>query len=165
MKEKDTYKYHLMVGKKVVHKDICTDWVRREASHQQEFPGSRIRLIGRKTTREAALKWVRRGGRREYRLNRGSSSFAKWFSPEQKKVGMWVVIFTGALFIGVIVMSILGAEHASFHVISLTEGWTGRLWDALWVGVASGLCFIMGAVFSKLLEITGDDSEGMGDKG
>ena len=67
-KEKDTYKYHLKVGKKVVHKDICTDWVSREVFHQEEFPGSKIKLIGRRTTREAALKWVHRGGRRGYRF-------------------------------------------------------------------------------------------------
>jgi len=72
MKEKDTYKYHLMMGKRVVHRGICTDWARREVLHQEEFPGSRIRLIGRRTTYEAALKWEHRGGKRDYRFKEAS---------------------------------------------------------------------------------------------
>lgn len=63
---KDTYKYHLKVGKKVVHRGICCDLEDREMRHQQEFPGSRIVQVGRKTTRDAALKWERKGGFRPY---------------------------------------------------------------------------------------------------
>ena len=66
MEEKDTYKYHLIIGHKTVHKDITYDWARREAEHQEDFPGSRIKLIGRRTTHRAALKWLNKGGKRTY---------------------------------------------------------------------------------------------------
>lgn len=66
MAEKNTYKYYLKVGKKVVHRGICNDLEYREMVHQREFPGSRIVQVGRKTTREAALKWEGRGAKRPY---------------------------------------------------------------------------------------------------
>lgn len=63
-KSRDTYKYHLIKDRKVVHRGITDDKDRREGEHQQEFPGSRLKPIGRRTTREAALDWERRGGKR-----------------------------------------------------------------------------------------------------
>lgn len=66
MAERDTCKYHLKEGHKVVHRGITNDPVRREAEHQEEFPGSRLVQVGRRTTREAALKWEREGGKRPY---------------------------------------------------------------------------------------------------
>ena len=65
--EKNTYKYHLVIGHKVVHRDITYDLARREAEHQKEFPGSRIRQIGRRTIHSAALRWSRRGAKRDYK--------------------------------------------------------------------------------------------------
>lgn len=65
--ERDTYKYHLKQGKKVVHRGITNDLERREAQHQEQFPDSRIQQIGRKTCRDSALKWEREGGKRSYR--------------------------------------------------------------------------------------------------
>lgn len=67
MAERDSYKYHLKQGHKVVHRGVTNDPVRREAEHQEEFPGSRLAQVGRRTTREAALKWEREGGRRPYK--------------------------------------------------------------------------------------------------
>ena len=64
MAERDTYKYHLILGHKIVHRSITYDLERREAVHQQEFPGSRIVQIGRKTTRQAGLKWEHKGGKK-----------------------------------------------------------------------------------------------------
>ena len=64
--ERDTYKYHLKQGRKVVHKGITDDLERREIEHQRRFPGARIKKMGRRTTREAALKWERAGGKRPY---------------------------------------------------------------------------------------------------
>ncbi len=61
---RDTYKYHLKRGNKVVHRGITNDLDRREAEHQDAFPGARIVKIGRRTTRDAALKWERDGGKR-----------------------------------------------------------------------------------------------------
>lgn len=66
-KEKNTYKYQLKIGKKVILRSIAYDLNRREAEHQDEFPGSRVEQIGRKTTRKAALKWERMGGKRFYK--------------------------------------------------------------------------------------------------
>jgi len=67
MGERDTYKYHLKEGHKVVHRGITYDLARREAEHQEDYPGSRIEAMGRRTTREAALKWEREGGKRPYK--------------------------------------------------------------------------------------------------
>jgi len=65
-KEKDTYKYQLKIGRKVVLRSITYDLNGREAEHQGEFPGSKVKQIGRKTTYKAALVWERRGGKRPY---------------------------------------------------------------------------------------------------
>jgi len=63
-KERDTIKYHLKQGRKIVHRGITNDLERRESEHQEEFPGSKIEQVGRHTTREAALQWERDGGKR-----------------------------------------------------------------------------------------------------
>ena len=66
MVERDYCKYQLKKGRRVIHRGITNDLTRREAEHQAEFPKSRILQIGRRTTREAALNWERRGGKRSY---------------------------------------------------------------------------------------------------
>ena len=66
MTERDTQKYQVKQGHKVVHRGITYDLARREAEHQQDYPGSRIEQVGRRTTREAAIKWEREGGKRPY---------------------------------------------------------------------------------------------------
>ena len=63
-KARDTYKYHLKIGNKVVYRGITNDLRRREAEHQERFHGSRLEQVGRKTTRDSALKWERDGGKR-----------------------------------------------------------------------------------------------------
>lgn len=68
MQTRDTYKYHLKDGHRVVRRGITNDLARREAEHQEEFPNSRIVKIGRRATREAALCWERRGAKRRYRM-------------------------------------------------------------------------------------------------
>ena len=67
MAGRDTFKYHLKQGQKVVHRGITNDLERREQEHQQENPETSIRQVGRRTTREAALQWERQGGKRPYR--------------------------------------------------------------------------------------------------
>ena len=57
---KDTYKYHLKQGKKVVLAGATQDPNRREAAHQVKFPGTRIHLVGEPTTMQSAIEWVRR---------------------------------------------------------------------------------------------------------
>ena len=66
MAERDTYKYHLKQGRTTVHKGITYDLERREAQHQEQYPTSRIKQVGRRVGREAALKWEREGGKRSY---------------------------------------------------------------------------------------------------
>ena len=66
MAERDTYKYHLKRGHKVIHRGITNDPVRRETEHQEESPRARLVQVGRRTTREAALIWERQGGKRPY---------------------------------------------------------------------------------------------------
>jgi len=61
---RDTYKYHLKDGRRIVHRGITNDLCRREREHQSRYPCSQIRQVGRRTTREAALVWERDGGRR-----------------------------------------------------------------------------------------------------
>ena len=66
MAERDYYKYHLKKSRRVIHRGITNDPTRREAEHQVEFPKSRMLQIGRRTTKEAALNWEHRGGKRPY---------------------------------------------------------------------------------------------------
>ena len=67
MANRDTYKYQLKEGRKVVHRGITNDLHRRETEHQSEYPGAEIKQVGCRTTSEAALRWERLGGRRPYR--------------------------------------------------------------------------------------------------
>lgn len=67
MAERDTYKYQLKKGGKVVHRGITNDLNRREAEHQVQYPGTTLKQEGRKVTRESALKWERQGGKRAYK--------------------------------------------------------------------------------------------------
>ena len=64
MTDRDTFKYHLKRGNRVVHRGITNDLERREREHQEEHPDTTIRQVGRRTTREAALQWERKGGKR-----------------------------------------------------------------------------------------------------
>lgn len=57
-----TYKYNLKDGKRIVHRGITKDLSRREQEHQAEYLGARIRQVGRRATREAALEWERNRG-------------------------------------------------------------------------------------------------------
>jgi predicted GIY-YIG superfamily endonuclease len=61
---RNTYKYHLKNGNEIVHRGITNNLERRGNEHQQNHPGTRIKQVGRRTTREAALEWERNGGKR-----------------------------------------------------------------------------------------------------
>ncbi len=55
-----TYKYHFKLGHRIVHTGITNDLERRENEHRQKFGNDgRILLVGRATTKDAALKWER----------------------------------------------------------------------------------------------------------
>ena len=64
MEERDTFKYQFKVGNQVLHSGITNDLERREGEHERDFGTGHITQVGRRTTREAALKWERDGGKR-----------------------------------------------------------------------------------------------------
>ena len=64
-KSRDTYKYQLKVGNKVVYRGITNDLERREKDHQVNWPGAYIEQVGRLTTRSGALKWERMASAKE----------------------------------------------------------------------------------------------------
>ncbi len=70
MTERDTYKFHVILGRKVVHRGITNDLARVQAEMQRTWPASEVRQIGRKTNRAHALRWERVGGKRPYRTTR-----------------------------------------------------------------------------------------------
>ena len=61
---RDTYKYHVKVGGKIVYRGITKNLERRGAEHKARRPSSHIAQVGRRTTREKALEWEREGGKR-----------------------------------------------------------------------------------------------------
>ena len=60
VKERDTYKY-LQIGSdgKPVYRGLTYDLERREAEHQLDYPGSRIKQSGKRVTHEEGMKWER----------------------------------------------------------------------------------------------------------
>ena len=54
---RDTYKYELKIGNKVVYVGTTRDLALRQKEHQVNLPGARIEQVGRRTTRSGALKW------------------------------------------------------------------------------------------------------------
>lgn len=70
---------------------------------------------------------------------------------EWKRLVKYLAICLATLFLCVVVMSILGSKTGSLHFISLTGGWTGRLWEFLWSGLTAGTFFILGGFCFKFL--------------
>lgn len=57
---RDTFKYHFKKGNRIVHTGITNDLDRREQEHKSAYGDSgHITKVGRKTTRDAALRWER----------------------------------------------------------------------------------------------------------
>lgn len=63
VESRDTYKYHIKIGNKIVYRGITNDLDRRAAEHRARWPNAKIVQIGRRTTREKALEWEKRGGK------------------------------------------------------------------------------------------------------
>jgi len=62
-KPRDTYKYQVRLGRKIVHGGITNDLERRANEHKLTFgPKAKLTKVGRKTTREGALAWERKKG-------------------------------------------------------------------------------------------------------
>ena len=55
---RDTYKYHLKRGNKILHTGITNDLQRREYEHQQNYGNKvHIKQVGHRTTRKDGFKW------------------------------------------------------------------------------------------------------------
>lgn len=59
---RDTYKYLVKVGNKIVHGGITDNLQRRAKEWSPAYPNAHMVQVGRRTTREAALKWERDNG-------------------------------------------------------------------------------------------------------
>ena len=64
MAGRGTSRYHFVKDRKVVHRGITDDLEKREQAHQLAFGGGHIKQIGPKVTRESALEWETKGGKR-----------------------------------------------------------------------------------------------------
>ncbi|MCZ6860547.1 MAG: GIY-YIG nuclease family protein [Alphaproteobacteria bacterium] len=62
MTNRNTYKYQVRVGRKIVHGGITNDLERREQEHQQEWPKAKLSQVGRRTTEKAAREWEKDKG-------------------------------------------------------------------------------------------------------
>ena len=59
--KRDTYKYHLKRGNKVIRSGITNDLDRREKEHQRDYGKSvHIQQVGNRTTREGAREWEKK---------------------------------------------------------------------------------------------------------
>jgi len=54
---RDTYKYKVLVGYKIVHYGITDNLSLSEAEHKERWPDCRLVQVGQKSTRKGALEW------------------------------------------------------------------------------------------------------------
>ena len=57
MEKRDTNKYVLKQGNKIVYVGITDDPQRREAEHRQDMNFDKLEIVGRKTSRDNAEQW------------------------------------------------------------------------------------------------------------
>ncbi len=58
MTERDTYKYHLKRGNKILHSGITNDLDRREKEHKSDYGKDvHVQKVGNRTTKEGAKEW------------------------------------------------------------------------------------------------------------
>lgn len=62
---RDTYRYHIKRGNKILHRGITDNLNRRHGEHKTRY-GNDVKIvkIGHKVSRESALKWERDGGKK-----------------------------------------------------------------------------------------------------
>ena len=62
---RDTYKYQIKRGNKIIHRGITNDLDRRHGEHKRTY-GDDVKIIqiGRRVTRDSGLAWERNGGKR-----------------------------------------------------------------------------------------------------
>ena len=59
--KRDTYKYHLKQGDKIIRSGITNDLHRREKEHQRNYGKDvHIQRVGNRMTREAAKEWEKK---------------------------------------------------------------------------------------------------------
>ena len=59
--KRDTYKYHLKRGGKIIRSGITNDLDRREKEHQRNYGKDvHVHQIGNRTTREGAREWEKK---------------------------------------------------------------------------------------------------------
>ena len=61
-KPRTIYKYQFKIGNKILHAGITNNLERRGQEHKQAWSKGDIKQVGRRTTREAALRWERERG-------------------------------------------------------------------------------------------------------
>ena len=62
--KRDTYKYHLKRGSKIIRCGITNDLDRREKEHRRDYGKDvHIQQVGNRTTREGAREWEKKQGR------------------------------------------------------------------------------------------------------
>ena len=57
MSKRDTYKYELTQGNKVVYVGITNDPARREMEHRQDKNFDKMRIVGSASTLDSASQW------------------------------------------------------------------------------------------------------------
>ena len=64
-RERDTNRYHVKRGNKILHRGITNDLCRRYGEHRRRY-GQDVCIVkvGPAVTRESALRWEREGGKR-----------------------------------------------------------------------------------------------------
>ena len=62
MAKRDTYKYLVKRGNKVLDGGITKDIERREQERQLEYPGSHLKKVGIRTMEEGARAWEKEEG-------------------------------------------------------------------------------------------------------
>lgn len=63
---KDTYKYHVKIGQKVIDRGFCLNLIEKENEYKIKYPGCHLDQIGRICSYRSAIKWLHDGGKRSY---------------------------------------------------------------------------------------------------
>ena len=59
--KRDTYKYHLKRGDKIIRSGVTNDLNRREKEHQRNYGKDvHVQQVGHRTTREGAREWEKK---------------------------------------------------------------------------------------------------------
>lgn len=60
MSSRNTYRYQLKVGDRVVYYGFTTDLQRREREHRRRWPSAAIEPLGEPTSHREAWEWARK---------------------------------------------------------------------------------------------------------